>query len=389
MIILSEMRMHQLYQEFAVWFVTKGNLSKNEWCVRESAPPYERTRLRIVGLIGGIPRSRVQREWGALVLLQVHSLTHVRELNLEGLDRLRHLELIELKNLETLTLSRENDSLRFVRFSGLDSLKTLPDFRSSCIFLQAVVITRCLNLNRPLRMEGCSELKTLCIDLRLCPHINIDIATSLRSLRRLCLTNLGGGEGDVLNLEGLGLCSQLNHLTLANLPAKRIVGLAQVTSLRSVSFHHCTCLEHAPEINARTNVFMEHGKGGSGQFVWPTVLRAGTTDPGTDIVRRLKELVDEAARDGYSGASLSPKLDESLGPSLNYGLVGHYMALCYSDEEKAERLVPGLRSFIQGAKNAEDLFISTINGLILHLVKGSGEVILPRAGSTSVQNSSF
>lgn len=51
MINLSEMTMHQLlYKEFAVWTVSKGSLSKNEWCVRETAPPYERTRLRIVHL---------------------------------------------------------------------------------------------------------------------------------------------------------------------------------------------------------------------------------------------------------------------------------------------------------------------------------------------------
>lgn len=387
MIVLSEMRVHQLYQEFAVWLVTKGNLSKNEWCVRESRPPYERTRLRILGLKGGIPRSRVQREWGALVLLQLHSLAHVRELNLDGLDRLRHLELIDLKNLMTLTLSRENDSIRFVRFSGLDSLTTLPDFRSSCTFLQAIVITRCLNLTtRPLRLDGCSELKTLFTDMRLCPRIGTDFATSLLSLHRLCLSNLGGGEGDVLNLEGLGLCSQLKHLTLANLPSKRVLGLAQVTNLRSIDFRDCPYLEEAPEINAAVHVFMKYDGEGAGQSIWPALFRRSNTP---DIDRRLKSLVDEAARDGCTGISLCPKLDDSLGPSLNYNLVVHYMALCYSDAEKAERLVPGLRSFIQGAENAADLFISTINGLIAHLVKESDDqFLLPRI-NTSDQNSPF
>ncbi|KAG0576751.1 hypothetical protein KC19_5G105100 [Ceratodon purpureus] len=158
----SGMTMHQLYKEFAVWFVTKGVSSKNEWCVRECAPPnHERTRIRIVKLEGRIPRSRVQREWESLILLQLQFCTHVRELNLDGLDRLRHLELVDLKNLETLTLPSESDSLRFVVFSGLESLKRLPDFGSFCAFLRVISIRNCSNLKEPLRIEGCSKLGTL------------------------------------------------------------------------------------------------------------------------------------------------------------------------------------------------------------------------------------
>ena len=373
MMNLSEMTMHQLYKEFAVWFVTKGSLSKNEWCVRETAPPYERIRLRIVGLKGGIPRSRVRREWGALVLLQLHSCVHVRELDLNGLDRLRHLELIELKYLERLTLSPENDSLRFVWLSGLDSLKQLPDFRSSCIFLQAIAITRCLNLTAPLRVEGCSELKTLCTDLHLSPLVH-GLTSPLRSLRRLELSNFCGGGSDVLNLGGLELCSQLKHLTLANLPAKRVLGLGQVSSLRSVKFSMCPSLEEAPEVCPQANMFLEDEKRGSGQSLWPTILRDSAIIQSTDIVRKLKELEDEALRGGYSGPSkshLRMKLDDRLGPSFNYGFVAYFMALAYSDREKAERLLPGLRSYIEGSKGADDLFINTINGIILCLFTGS------------------
>ncbi|KAG0568842.1 hypothetical protein KC19_6G048600 [Ceratodon purpureus] len=374
MINLSEMTMHQLYKEFAVWLVTKGSLSKNEWCVRETAPPYERTRLRIVHLKGGIPRSRVQREWGALVLLQLHSCSHVRELNLDGLDRLRHLELIELKNLEQLLLSRENDSLRFVWLSGLDSLKQLPDFRSSCIFLQAIVVTRCFNLTAPLRVEGCSELKTVCTDLHLPPLLD-GFSTPLRSLRRLELSNFGNGrgDGDVLNLEGLELCSQLKHLTLANLPVKRILGLARVTSLGSVKLSLCPALEEAPEVCSKTNIFLEDAKKGSSQSLWPTILRDSTLVQTTDILRKLKELEDEAIRGGYSPSksSLHLKLEDSLGPSFNYDFVAYFMALAYSDREKSERILPGLRSYIEGSQRAEDLFINTMNGIILCLFTGS------------------
>ncbi|KAG0562315.1 hypothetical protein KC19_9G136400 [Ceratodon purpureus] len=252
--IRSGMTMHQLYKEFAVWFVTKEVSSKNEWCVRECAPPnHERTRIRIVNLKGRIPRSRVQREWEFLILLQLQFCTHVRELNLSGLDRLRHLELVELKNLETLTLPSESDSLRFVVFSGLESLKRLPDFGSFCAFLRVISIRNCSNLKEPLRIEGCSKLGTLETDVRLCPQISMSLATSLRSLRYLWILNdyggRGGWEGDELNLEDLGLCSQLQAITLANLPVKRVLGLAQVTRSIPVGilFSECPSLAEVPD----------------------------------------------------------------------------------------------------------------------------------------------
>ncbi|KAG0627336.1 hypothetical protein M758_2G192700 [Ceratodon purpureus] len=252
--IRSGMTMHQLYKEFAVWFVTKGVSSKNEWCVRECAPPsHERTRIRIVNLEGRIPRSRVQREWESLILLQLQFCTHVRELNLDGLDRLRHLELVELKNLERLTLPSESDSLRFVVFSGLESLKRLPDFGSFCAFLRVISIRKCSNLKEPLRIEGCSKLGTLETDVRLCPQISMSLATSLSSLRYLWILNdyggRGGWEGDELNLESLGLCSELQAITLANLPVKRVLGLAQVTRSIPVGilFSECPYVAEVPD----------------------------------------------------------------------------------------------------------------------------------------------
>ncbi|KAG0606854.1 hypothetical protein M758_9G173400 [Ceratodon purpureus] len=252
--IRSGMTMHQLYKEFAVWFVTKGVSSKNEWCVRECAPPYfEWTRIRIVKLKGCIPRTRVQWEWKSLILLQLQSCTHVKELNLNGLDRLRHLELVELENLETLTLPSESDSLRFVVFSGLESLKHLPDFGSFCAFLRVISIRNCSSLKEPLRIEGCSELGTLETDVRLCPQISMSLATSLSSLRYLWILNdyggRGGWEGDELNLEDLGLCSQLQAITLANLPVKRVLGLAQVARSIPVGilFSECPYLAEVPD----------------------------------------------------------------------------------------------------------------------------------------------
>ncbi|KAG0622823.1 hypothetical protein M758_3G126300 [Ceratodon purpureus] len=252
--VRSGMTMHQLYKEFAVWFVTKEVSAKNEWCVRECAPPnHERTRIRIFNLEGRIPKSRVQREWESLILLQLQFCTHVRELNLDGLDRLRHLELVELKNLETLTLPSESDSLRFVVFSGLESLKRLPDFGSFCAFLRVISIRNCSNLKEPLRIEGCSKLRTLETDVRLCPQISMSLAASLSSLRYLWILNdhggRGGWEGDELNLGGLGLCSQLQAITLANLPVKRVLGLAQVTRSIPVGilFSECPYLAEVPD----------------------------------------------------------------------------------------------------------------------------------------------
>jgi hypothetical protein len=160
---------HDLYKEFARWYVTEHAMQglRNAWGVFQTAgtsrrcdPPTskrwsELVRLRIFDttrtdskLIAG----KGMQELHKLVLLQLHDCSHLTVLNLQGLYCLRHLELVNLPKLETITLTDHSeedagtyDSLQILYLKYLSSLKRMPDFRQ-CTSLQSVVIEDCPEL---------------------------------------------------------------------------------------------------------------------------------------------------------------------------------------------------------------------------------------------------
>lgn len=273
--------MHQLYKEYAEWYVTKGEGSKKAWCVYHTKPLHvielsrrgrssdywlDLMRIRIVGLKGAISRKIVKEQWGNVVVLQLHHCNDLKQLNLHGLYFLRHLELIQLKNLVTLVFSEntsttvdEDDDdmeydtlykLKFVFLEGLDSMKHLPDCQS-CPSLQTIIIRKCLNLTEHPRIEGCLELRSLRLSGLHSRQGKLPTLTALSSLRVLVLSCISCNdiEGGALDLGGL---RQLNSLYLQCLPVRSLPGLGQLTRLTWLDLCGCSLLEEIPELNPKS-----------------------------------------------------------------------------------------------------------------------------------------
>jgi hypothetical protein len=174
---------HALYREFAEWYVTEHEAKglKNAWGVFQTSSTSlgcnpatskcwsDLVRLRLFDLTRADARfvaGKMMQELHNLEVLQLHSCTNLTALNLEGLESLRHLELVKLTRLVTVTLSGSSsadekggihESLRIVVLEDLESLTHVPDFRS-CICLVNFLINRC---KRVTNFEGIE-----------CPHLN-------------------------------------------------------------------------------------------------------------------------------------------------------------------------------------------------------------------------
>ena len=181
----SILSVHDLYWEFAEWYVIQheANGLKNAWCVFQTSgtslrcnPPTSKcwsdlVRLRLFDLTRANARfvaGKTMQKLHNLVVLQLRCCTYLTALNLEGLESLRHLELVKLTRLVTVTLSGSSssdeergiyESLRIVLLEKLESLTRVPDFRS-CTSLDTIRITRC---ERVTNFEGveCPHLKEL------------------------------------------------------------------------------------------------------------------------------------------------------------------------------------------------------------------------------------
>lgn len=167
----------------------------------------------------------------------------IKNLNLDdGLDHLRYLEIIDLKNLGTVIFHER--MIPYASFVWLDLRFRFSIYRN----YQIPLASSCKPSS--LRVEECSELKKYDSYRFVVFSEPVAIFTKARFSR-----NFGG---EVVNLEGLQLCRQLKHLTMANLPAERILGLEKVKSLGSVELSECLdYLEEAPEVCSQTIMFLE------------------------------------------------------------------------------------------------------------------------------------
>ncbi|KAG0626643.1 hypothetical protein M758_2G140500 [Ceratodon purpureus] len=212
-----------LYREFAEWYATKHGLKglrKNSWGVCQSSGATQNrhsslsdvVRLRVFDLSHASARlvaSKTMQELHNLEVLHLHSCHNLTELNLQGLDSLRHLELIKLKKLVTVTLSGNSgadkdlgiyDSLQSVALLSLDSLTHGPDLRS-CRSLHWLRVFWCPKLKKLEQISECHDLKDLML-MKLVPPqwASIPIVESLPSLQHFSLVTVGYVDvEDVIN----------------------------------------------------------------------------------------------------------------------------------------------------------------------------------------------
>ncbi|KAG0561333.1 hypothetical protein KC19_9G056200 [Ceratodon purpureus] len=200
-----------LYKEFAEWYATEHGikgLKKNSWGVCQSSGAQNRhsslsdlVRLRVFDLSRAsaslLVASKTMQELRNLEVLQLHSCPHFTELNLQGLDSLRHLELVELEKLVTVTLSGSSGadedlgiygSLQSVALLHLYSLTHGPDLRS-CRSLHWLNVWRCPKWTNLEQISECRDLQNLEL-VRLVPQqwASIPIVSSLPSLQYFHLT---------------------------------------------------------------------------------------------------------------------------------------------------------------------------------------------------------
>ncbi|KAG0629505.1 hypothetical protein M758_1G109300 [Ceratodon purpureus] len=203
-----------LYKEFAEWYATEHGmkgLKNNSWGVSQSSGATQNrhsslsdlVRLRVFDLSRASARlvaSKTMQELHNLEVLHLHSCPNLTELNLQGLDSLRHLELIELQKLVTVTLSGSsgtdedlgiNESLQSVILKDLDSLAHGPDLRS-CRSLHWLRVNNCPKWTNLEQINECPYVKDLVLRmLDLHQLSSIPIVESLPSLQFLHVDTKG------------------------------------------------------------------------------------------------------------------------------------------------------------------------------------------------------
>ncbi|KAG0561338.1 hypothetical protein KC19_9G056700 [Ceratodon purpureus] len=201
-----------LYKEFAEWYATEHGLKglkKNSWGVCQSSGATQNrhsslsdlVRLRVFDLSrasGRLVASKTMQELHNLEVLHLHSCPNLTELDLQGLDSLRHLELVKLEKLVTVTLSGSlgadedlgiYESLQSVVLEQLESLTHGPDLRS-CRSLHWLKVRWCPKwTNLEQIISEYRDLKELEL-VRLVPQqwASIPIVESLPSLQYFYLS---------------------------------------------------------------------------------------------------------------------------------------------------------------------------------------------------------
>ncbi|KAG0605267.1 hypothetical protein M758_9G044500 [Ceratodon purpureus] len=203
-----------LYKEFAEWYATEHGmkgLKKNSWGVCQSSGAAQNrhsslsdlVRLRVFDLSRASARlvaSKTMQELHNLEVLHLHSCPNLTDLDLQGLDSLRHLELIDLKKLVTVSLSGSSgadedlgiyESLRSVQLKGLYSLTHGPDLRS-CRSLHCLRVGQCPKWTNLEQISECRDFTDLQLeDLVPQQWASIPIVESLPSLQYFYLESKG------------------------------------------------------------------------------------------------------------------------------------------------------------------------------------------------------
>ncbi|KAG0561331.1 hypothetical protein KC19_9G056000 [Ceratodon purpureus] len=219
-----------LYKEFAEWYATEHGLKglrKNSWgvCQPSGAAAQNRhsslsdlVRLRVFDLSHASARlvaSKTMQELHNLEVLHLDSCPNLTELNLQGLDNLRHLELVKLKKLVTVTLSGSSvtdedlgiyESLQSVVLESLESLTHGPDLRP-CRSLHWLWVWGCPKWTNFEHISECRDLKELVL-VELAPQqwASIPIVESLPSLQYFYLGTLGN-----VDLRGVKVLERWDH----------------------------------------------------------------------------------------------------------------------------------------------------------------------------------
>ncbi|KAG0581319.1 hypothetical protein KC19_4G242500 [Ceratodon purpureus] len=204
---------HALYKEFAEWYVTEHDVRglKNAWGVFQASgsslgcdPPVSKywsdlVRIRIFDSTRASSRfvtSKTMLELHNLVLLQIYMCTDLTVLNLEGLDNLRHLELVKLSELVAVTFggslsTNENvgifDSLQNVLLTDLEALTSVPDLRA-CTALYSFYLSNCPQVTNFEAIE-CPQIKELVL-IWLVPH-QFGRLPNFKSLDSLVFVHIG------------------------------------------------------------------------------------------------------------------------------------------------------------------------------------------------------
>lgn len=289
---LLEVTTHDLYKEFAEWYVTDGEGSSctELGCVYHTIPtnslPYvlkktspSTSQLQRIWLENlrcvTFPSQKVQ-EWCNVVVLHIHGCSNLKVLHLHGLSCLRHLELGWLENLETFYFTETEtslgtpESLQYVVLDELLSLRQLPNF-GLCTLLKSFEMLECLgfNLTEPPSFTDCSQLEVLHLEWNWqwqTEAYKLNTLTSLTSLYILGSTLDEGYNFDVkekckqaesefepecdVKLDGLHACVLLQNLSLFHLPITSLPGLENLTKLRVLSIEDCGFLEDIPDVSA-------------------------------------------------------------------------------------------------------------------------------------------
>lgn len=271
----SAVTTHDLYKEYAEWYVSSNPDTKSRWCVylehaeslphelKGSAPGGWWPDLMRISMEGNLRfSSKKVQEWRNIVVLQLHDCISVTELDLHGFSCLCHLELVGLTKLETLIFSADGDEedvdpleLQFVLLMKLPALKHLPSF-SPCTELRMFIMRDCSRLTEPLvSLESCSRVESFEMDWcvgRLCaPNLS-----AMTSLEFLSIVNTVGNfpVHPIEELQGLGNLRNLQFLNLSNLPIKRLPGLERLSNVRHISLEHCLLLTKLPDLSSLTQV---------------------------------------------------------------------------------------------------------------------------------------
>ena len=281
---------HDLYIEYATWFLELVNREKEVrgvWCVGKSEDPIsslppellrtpqtcwpdlERIRLENVRC-DGFPVGKVQ-EWRNVVVLQIVECRNLTSINLHGLTCLRHLELKNLRSLNSLSFTTDGSStsnvslgtcrkseqfshmLKFVIIDRLDSLECLPSF-SPCTSLKFLKIVGCDGLTQPPSVQRCAGLERMTLEW----HPNQRTLPSLyglTSLRDLTIFSWSPFlKGGPLNLEGLGSLISLGALELRDIPIGHLAGLENLTHVQYIQLVGLSRLTSFPSlINVETS----------------------------------------------------------------------------------------------------------------------------------------